>query len=112
MDVQIKGVGMTDQLMTLLEYRVVLGALITTNDGLVVAHAGLSSEDADLIAASSSVQPDGEPYSCDSTRGGTVHVLRGQDIRLVVLSEPSTPVESLMPLMHEQLAELEAGLLV
>jgi predicted regulator of Ras-like GTPase activity (Roadblock/LC7/MglB family) len=112
MEVQIKGIGMTDQLMSLLEFRVVLGALITTIDGLVVAHAGLSPEDADLIAASSSVQPDGEPYSSDTTRGGTVHVLRGHDIRLVILSERSTPRESLMPLMHDHLAELEASLLV
>ena len=48
------GGGMRDLLMELLEFRVVLGALVTTMDGLVIAHAGLSPEDAEILAAASS----------------------------------------------------------
>ena len=39
------GGGMRDQLMQMLEYRVVLGALVTTMDGLVITHEGSARGD-------------------------------------------------------------------
>lgn len=103
---------MSDVLMGMLEYRVVLGALVTTLDGLVVAHAGLSPDDAELLAAASSAQPNDQPYSSDDTRGGTLHVLRGHDMRLVVLTDSATPQGPVTALMHQHLAQLEAALAV
>lgn len=101
---------MSDQLMEMLEYRVVLGSLVTTLDGLVVAHAGLGPEDAELLAAASSAQPSDQPYSSDDTRGGTLHVLRGHDMRLVVLTDTAAPRGPVTALMHQHLSRLEAAL--
>lgn len=108
--IETRGIGLSDQLMTMLEYRVVLGALVTTLDGLVVAHAGLSTEDAELLAAASSSQPNDQPYSSDVTRGGTLHVLRGDDMRLVVLTDTVAPQGPVTALMHQHLSQLEESL--
>src|SRR5688572_19821822 len=83
-----RGVTMNERLLDMLEYRVVLGVLVTSLDGLVVAHAGLGPEDAEMLAAASAAQPNDDPYSSDTTRGGILHVLRGNDMRLIVLTEP------------------------
>ncbi len=104
------GGGMRDQLMQMLEYRVVLGALVTTMDGLVITHAGLSPEDAEMLAAASSSQPDDNQYSSDKTGGGTLHVLRGNDVRLIVLTDSEAPRAAVTGLMSQHLGDLEASL--
>lgn len=103
---------MYDRLLALLEYRVVLGALVTTLDGLVVSHAGVSLDDAEMLAAASSMQPDDSAYTSDTTRGGVLHVLRGQDMRLIVLTDPDALVQAVNDLMQSSLAELEDSLAV
>jgi predicted regulator of Ras-like GTPase activity (Roadblock/LC7/MglB family) len=106
------GGGMRDQLMQMLEYRVVLGALVTTMDGLVITHAGLSPEDAEMLAAASSSQPDDNQYSSDKTGGGTLHVLRGNDMRLIVLTDSEAPRAAVTGLMSRHLGDLEESLAV
>ncbi len=102
------GLGISGQLMSILEYRVVLGALITTLDGLVVAHVGVSPDDAEVLAAASSLQPDEQPYSNATTRGGVLHVLRSSDMRLLVLTESNVSPEAVENLMMSRMAALEA----
>lgn len=103
---------MNERLMDMLEYRVVLGVLVTSLDGLVVAHAGLGPEDAEMLAAASAAQPDDASYSSDTTRGGILHVLRGNDMRLIVLTEPDVPTQVIADLMQQELLALEASLAV
>jgi hypothetical protein len=105
-----RGSGMDDQLLRLLEYRVVLGALVTTLDGLVVALAGVGPEDAEVLAAAASTQSDDEPRSSQVTRGGVLHVLRGIDMRLLILTEPAVPETEIDVLMYETLALLEESI--
>jgi predicted regulator of Ras-like GTPase activity (Roadblock/LC7/MglB family) len=104
------GGGMRDHLMELLEYRVVLGALVTTMDGLVITHAGLSPEDAEMLAAASSSQPDDNQYSSDKTGGGTLHVLRGNDVRLILLTDTEAPRAAVTGLMSQHLGDLEESI--
>lgn len=106
------GGGLRDQLMQMLEYRVVIGALVTTMDGLVVTHAGLSPEDAEMLAAASSSQPDDNQYSSDTTGGGTLHVLRGNDMRLILLTDSDASQSAVTGLMSQHLGDLEASLAV
>jgi predicted regulator of Ras-like GTPase activity (Roadblock/LC7/MglB family) len=103
---------MQQTLMTLLEYRVVLGALVTTLDGLVVAHAGLSSSDTEFLAAASSSQSGDDQFSLVETRGGTLLVLRGKDMRLVVLADIAAPIQPIVALMQEQIDVLEEAIAV
>lgn len=106
------GGGLRDQLMQMLEYRVVIGALVTTMDGLVITHAGLSPEDAEMLAAASSSQPDDNQYSSDKTGGGTLHVLRGNDMRLILLTDSDAPRAAVTGLMTHHLGDLEESLAV
>lgn len=99
-------------LMELLEYRVVLGALVTTIDGLVIANAGLNPQDTDMLAAASSSQTGDDVYASVETHGGTLHVLRGRDMRLVVLTETATPQGPVVAVMNQRLAELEDAIAV
>jgi hypothetical protein len=103
---------MYDQLLRLLEYRVVLGALVTSLDGLVVASAGVGPEDAEMLAAAASMQPNDQLRSSAVTRGGVLHVLRGADIRLLVLTEPAAPAVEIDVLMRQALALLEQSIAV
>lgn len=106
------GGGLRDNLMKMLEYRVVLGALVTTMDGLLVTHAGLSPDDAEMLAAASSSQPDDHPYSSDQTSGGTLHVLRGDDMRLILLTDSDASPSAVTGLMSQHLVDIEASLAV
>jgi hypothetical protein len=97
--------------MGLLEYRVILGALLTTPDGLLVASAGVDDADAELIAATTAGNDgelEGPPvYWETSGASGALRVLSGQEIRLILLTElqpTSTPLRSLM---FEHLTGLE-----
>jgi hypothetical protein len=105
-----RGSGMYDQLLRLLEYRVVLGALVTTLDGLVVASAGLGPDDAEMLAAAGSMQSNDQMRSSSVTRGGVLHVLRGADMRLLVLTEPAAPAVEVDVLMRHALALLERSI--
>jgi predicted regulator of Ras-like GTPase activity (Roadblock/LC7/MglB family) len=107
-----RGGGMQQILLDLMEYRVVLGAVATTLDGLLVAHAGLNPEDAEVVSAASSSQAEGSDYTTSETRGGILHVLRGRDMRLIVLTESSAPEEAISTLMQDELARLEDALAV
>jgi len=103
---------MNERLMDVLEYRVVLGVLVTSLDGLVVAHAGLGPEDAEMLAAASAAQPTDDAYSSDTTRGGILHILRGDDMRLIVLTEPDVPTQAIATMMQQELSALEASIAV
>ncbi|HEX5166542.1 MAG TPA: roadblock/LC7 domain-containing protein [Thermomicrobiales bacterium] len=104
--------GLRDQLMQMLEYRVVLGAVVTTMDGLVITYAGLGPDDAEMLAAASSSQPDDNQYSSDKTGGGTLHVLRGNDVRLILLTDSDAPQPAVTDLMSQHLGNLEDSLAV
>lgn len=104
--------GIQQILMDLLEYRVVLGSLVTTLDGLVIAHSGLNPDDTELLAAVSSAQTGVDPYAVVETGGGTLHVLRGQDMRLVVLTDTSAPQGAVAAVMRQQLEALEDAIAV
>jgi predicted regulator of Ras-like GTPase activity (Roadblock/LC7/MglB family) len=107
-----RGLTMNERLLDLLEYRVVLGVLVTSLDGLVVAHAGLSPDDAEFLAAASAAQPDDAVYSYDTTHGGILHVYRGHDMRLIVLTETDVPTDAVAGIMQAEMHELEASIAV
>jgi predicted regulator of Ras-like GTPase activity (Roadblock/LC7/MglB family) len=103
------GQALDRQLLELLEYRVVLGALVTTLDGLVVGHAGLNLDDAELLAATGSQAADAD-YATDVTRGGVMHALRGRDMRLIILTDTETTRPAVESLMADSLAGLEESI--
>ncbi|MEX2426151.1 MAG: roadblock/LC7 domain-containing protein [Thermomicrobiaceae bacterium] len=95
---------MDDQLLGLLEYEGVLCALVTTPDGLIVAAAGIEGDDAEVIGAAgstlwSTVDAANEPSGSLDVGSASIHLLRGGELSLVVLSDPSVPHESIIPLM-------------
>jgi predicted regulator of Ras-like GTPase activity (Roadblock/LC7/MglB family) len=107
---------MDEQLLALLEYRDVFGALVTTNDGLPVAAAGIQGEDTEVIAAAGTtllrgLGREGERSLAVEIDGGQVHLLRGEDITLVVLTEPGVPHEALVEPMGEVLGRFAASML-
>jgi predicted regulator of Ras-like GTPase activity (Roadblock/LC7/MglB family) len=106
------GGGMQRILLDMLEYRVVLGAVVTTLDGLLVAHAGMDPNDAEIVSAASSAQAHDEPYAMTETRGGMLHMLQGHDMRLIVLTDASAPQAAVTALMESELARLEEALAV
>lgn len=98
--------GWNEQLLDLLEYRVVFGALVTTLDGLVVAQAGLSDEDAEFLAASAvAVAP-----ALELSERGAVHARQGAEMRLIVVTERDAPQSELTDLLDERLARIEEAL--
>jgi hypothetical protein len=99
------GTTLLSQLLDLLEYRVVLGAVATTLDGLVVAQAGLPDDDAELLAAAAaSAGPDARQLPA---AGGAIQVRHGSEMRLIVLTEPNVPLAEVERVMQAQLAALE-----
>jgi hypothetical protein len=106
-----RGTSVQSGLLDLLEYRVVLGALITTLDGLLVASAAINVEDAELIAASIAVREEtegqGSPYWEASSEHGALRVVSGADMRLIVLSESNVAAATIQPIMAGHLRDLE-----
>jgi hypothetical protein len=100
-----------NQLLALLEYRNVLGALTTSLDGLLVASAAVDPLDAELIAASTAGYSDDEYHSLASVHG-SLHILRGRELRLIVLAEPGTDEARLHELMSGQLELIEESIRV
>lgn len=98
-------------LLGLLEYRNVLGALTTSIDGLLVASVAVDPLDAELIAASTAGFI-GDEYRAIASEFGSLHVARGQEMRLVVLAEPGTDEASLRGLVTSQLEAIEESLRV
>lgn len=98
-------------LLGLLEYRHVLGALATSLDGLLVASAAVTTSDAELIAASLSGHS-GDDYSVTTSAHGSLHVVRGGDMRLIVLAEPEADQGALREMMIASLAGIEESVRV
>lgn len=101
---------MENQLLELLEYRGVLGALTTSLDGLLVASAAIATDDAELIAASTASHEDRGDIANYWTTGsehGALHVARGHEMRLIILSEPGIDQDSIRELMTSQLQSIE-----
>lgn len=108
---------MENQLLELLEYRGVLGALTTSLDGLLVASVAVVTDDAELIAASTTSHEDeGDTanlnYWTTSSEHGALHVARGREMRLIVLSEPGIDQDSIRELMTGQLQSIEDAISV
>jgi hypothetical protein len=104
-----------NQLLELLEYRGVLGVLTTSLDGLLVASVAVATEDAELIAASTANREDQSDianYWTTSSETGALHVARGREMRLIVLSEPGIDQDSIRELMTGQLQSIEDAISV
>lgn len=88
-----------------------LGALITTLDGLLVGSAAINVEDAELIAASIAVRQEnegqGSSYWETSSQHGALRVVSGDDMRLIVLTESNVPAPAIQPIMAAHLRDLE-----
>lgn len=97
-------------LLPLLEFRVVLGAVLTTLDGLVISHVGLDQEDAELLAALS-VARQITTYHSHALGFGHLHTLSGASVRLVVLTEADAP-GSLEPMLADHLQQVEDAIRV
>jgi hypothetical protein len=102
------GTGLFNHLIGLLEYRVVLGALATTLDGLVVVQAGLPSDDAELLAAAAAGT--GPQARQIPAHGGIIEVRQGSEMRLIVLTETDAPASEIDRLMEVELAALEESI--
>lgn len=100
---------MEHQLLELLEYRRILGALTTSLDGLLVAAVAVDTADAELIAASTASYLD-QPYHVAASEYGAIHVARGSEMRLIVLAESGTGESELRELMERHLAAIEESL--
>jgi predicted regulator of Ras-like GTPase activity (Roadblock/LC7/MglB family) len=104
---------MDDELRGLLEYEGVLSALATSPDGLVVAAAGLSGDDAEILGAAGSMLVDSSVDSGDvsgwlDAGTGSVHLMRDTEVVLVLLTESTLPHDTLVPVMRESLNSLSA----
>lgn len=102
---------MESQLLGLLEYRNVLGALTTSIDGLLVASVAVDTTDAEIIAASTAGY-DEQPYRVTSSEYGSLHVVVGSEMRLIVLAEPGTNEDGLRGVMEQHLEAIEESLRV
>jgi predicted regulator of Ras-like GTPase activity (Roadblock/LC7/MglB family) len=106
---------MDEQLMRLLAYQDVLGAIVSTFDGLPVAVAGVEGEDAEVVAAAgtallrSATVANGRSLSIQ-VDDGQVHVLRGDEVVLVVVSEAEVPHDALVGPMDEVLRAISASI--
>jgi predicted regulator of Ras-like GTPase activity (Roadblock/LC7/MglB family) len=99
---------MDADMLALLEFDGVLTALATTSDGLVVAGAGLTGDDAEIVGASGSSiasRLDANSESSAHIRVGSagLHVLAGTELSLVVLTEPYVAHSDLVPEMESRL---------
>lgn len=102
---------MENYLLELLDYRDVLAVVATTADGLIVATAGLNGDDAEVVAASGSalaqhVLQQGERHGSVSVPGGALHLLVGDELMLVALTESAAPAERLAEVMDGVLTRL------
>ncbi len=105
---------MERELLSLMNYQDVLGAVASTHDGLVVASAGLDSFDAETVAAAGSALVSGAGGSDSALAidldGGSLFLTRGEELMLVVLAEVSVPQDPLANVMIESVARLDSQL--
>ncbi|MDI3340961.1 MAG: roadblock/LC7 domain-containing protein [Sphaerobacter sp.] len=106
---------MEQHLLALLDYHEVLSVVATTVDGLVVATAGLDGDDAELVAASGSalaqlMRRRGERSGRIDVPGGALHVVVGDELMLVALTEDAAPEARLVEVMSDALARLTGTL--
>jgi hypothetical protein len=106
-----RGTGVESRLLDLLEYRVILGAVITTPDGLLVASSAVELDDAELIAATTAAREERESQDPDywgaASEYGAIRVINGEDMRLIVLTDPDASEAQIRPLMVEHLQDIE-----
>lgn len=88
-----------------------LGALVTSLDGLLVASAAVATSDAELIAASVAGRS-AEAYNVTVSDHGSLHVLQGNEIRLIVLAEPEVDQDALREIMVNSMAGIEESVRV
>jgi len=106
-----RGSGVESRLLDLLEYRGIHGAAITTSDGLLVANGALSVPDAEqlvatLIAMDSS--NGSKPHFWDiESEYGSICFVSGNDLRLIVLSEPGLDNDQIRPILIDHLLDIE-----
>jgi len=105
---------MERELLSLLNYQDVRGAVASTQDGLVVASAGLDNFDAETVAAAGSALVSGaggdDPALAIDLEGGSLFLTRGEELMLVVLAEASVPQDPLANVMIESVARLDSQL--
>lgn len=110
----VKRTGLEGRLLDLLEYRVVLGVVVTTPDGLLVASVAVDVGDAEIIAATTAAREERESQDPEyweaSSQFGSLRVVNGQDIRLIALTEPGVTEPDIRPIMSEHLSMLEAAI--
>jgi predicted regulator of Ras-like GTPase activity (Roadblock/LC7/MglB family) len=103
---------MDEHLLRLLEFEGVLMVLVTTNDGLVVGTAGLTGDDADIIAAggTSIAMADGSDIGTASVSvdGGMLHVVRGEELSLILVSDEDVPFTAVEEPMRETFQQVIA----
>lgn len=106
---------MEQELQSLLEYQDILGAVASTIDGLVVAAAGLESDDAETVAAAGSAvvsEAGGDDAALAiELDGGSLFLTRGSELMLVVCAETGIPQDPLADVMQESVRRLDALLL-
>lgn len=102
---------MQEQLISLLEYRDVLTAVVSTHDGLVVSTAGLTGEAADIVAAAGAALIDARADDSGSmmidVEGGRLHVSQGPELMLVVLTGTEISSDQIEPVLGELLEQIE-----
>lgn len=105
---------MEQQLLSLLNYQDVLGAVASTKDGLVVASAGVEGLDAETVAAAGSALVSGaggeDPALAIDLEGGSLFLTRGEELMLVVLAEASVAQDPLANVMIESVVVLDSEL--
>lgn len=110
----VRRTGLEGRLLDLLEYRVILGVVVTTPDGLLVASVAVDVSDAELIAATIAAREERESQDPDyweaSSQFGSLRVVNGEDIRLITLTEPGVAEPDIRPIMSECLIELEQAI--
>ncbi len=103
--------GVESRLLDLLEYRVILGAVITTPDGLLVASSAVAIPDAELIAATTAAREERDKHDPDywsaTSTHGSIRVINGEDMRLIVLTEPGISEDQIRPVMVDHLNAIE-----
>ncbi len=103
---------MEEQLLSLLEYQDVLGAVASTKDGLVVASVALDAFDAETLAAAGSALVSGaggdDPALAIDLEGGSLFLTRGDELMLVVLADSAVAQDPLANVMQESVVALDA----
>ncbi len=99
---------MNSELLELLNYKGVIGALASTPDGLVISAVGLGKDDAEIVGAASStlwanIERRGESHGSAPVADGEIHLVIGDELALIALTEADVPHDQLSEVMSEQL---------